>query len=179
MSSLETSYRSFNSTDHPLRAGKASVAAAALAKPIGFCMLPVMIAALVTMLQGFYALGYLLYGFPLASAVALGWTWLRVRSEIVEIHISNDLVAVRSLMEAASPASPLVFKRLIDVDFNERPARITLGLDQQQLHPGLWPEWNLVQQSLHSSNATGHQDEVRNEPSISFSHPTTTDTTLP
>ena len=75
MSSLETSYRSFNSTDHPLRAGKASVAAAALAKPIGFCMLPVMIAALVTMLQGFLCVGILAVRIPIS--VGRG-SWLDV-----------------------------------------------------------------------------------------------------
>ena len=161
MSSPNSSYRSFRSNEHPRVASKASVAAAALAKPIGFCMLPVMIGALVTMLQGFYALGFLLYGFPIASVVALGWTWIRVRSQIVEIHFDRDLVGVRSLMDAALPASPLILKRLIDVDADQRPAWITLGLDHYQLHPSLWPEWNMIQHALHSANATALQSEIR------------------
>lgn len=159
MSFVDPSYRSFRSNEHPIKASKASVAAAALAKPIGFCMLPVMISALFSMLQGFHALGYLLYGFPIASAVALGWTWIRVRSQIVEIHFDRDLVGVRSLIDAASPVSPLILKRLIDVDVETRPASITLGLDQYQLYPSSWPEWNMIQLGLHSANATALQGE--------------------
>lgn len=116
-------------------------------------MIPVMIGALVSMLQGYAALPYLTIGFPVAALAATLWTWVRVRGELCEIHIHEESVAVRSLFEAALPASELEWKRIIDVDHEGRSATITLGLSSYRLEQADWPEWTIILRSLETARA--------------------------
>ena len=111
-------------------------------------MIPVMIGALVSMLQGYAALPFLTVGFPVAAASALIWTWIRVRGVICEIHIHEESVAVRSLFDAALPSSDLEWKRIIDVDQEGLSASLTVGLSSFRIEQGDWPEWTLILRSL-------------------------------
>jgi hypothetical protein len=145
----------FFSIHHPGGRSKAAVASAALVRPLGFCMLPVMIGALFSMLQGFAALPYLTLGFPIALCCAAAWTWLYVRRQICEIHIYDDSVAVRTLHEAAQPPSDIEWKRILTVTTKAGHADITLGLASIRLDQGVWPEWLTVMDALHHANTTG------------------------
>ncbi|MGB1050191.1 MAG: hypothetical protein ACPG3U_10975 [Rhodothermales bacterium] len=114
-------------------------------------MIPVMIGALVTMLQGFDALPFLTIGFPVAASCALIWTWISVRGAVCEIHIHEESVAVRSLFDAALPSGQLEWKRIIDVELDGKSASITLGLSSIRLHQKDWLEWPLILRSLESA----------------------------
>jgi len=151
-SAVESPYtlQSFKSLRHPGRRSKASVAALALARPIGFCMLPVMIAALITMLQGYPALHFVTVGFPIAAAVALAWTWIQVRSVVVEIHIQGPHVAFRTLFDAATPPSVSSWHHIINVEQEPERTIVTLGLDSTVLYPEEWADWTEVVAALHS-----------------------------
>jgi hypothetical protein len=138
----------FFSADHPGGRSKPAIAGSALVRPLGFCMIPVMIGALFSMLQGFVALPYLTVGFPIAAASAMIWTWIRVRSVICEIHIHEESVAVRSLFDAALPSTDLEWKRIIDVDQQGRSASVTIGLSSFRIQQGEWPEWPIILRSL-------------------------------
>lgn len=141
------------SIHHPGGRSKAAVAGTALVRPLGFCMLPVMIGALFSMLQGFAALPYLTLGFPIALCCAAGWTWLHVRRLICEIHIYDDSVAVRTLHEAAHPASDIEWKRILAITTKAGHADITLGLTSIRLDQDVWPEWFTVVEALrHAKN---------------------------
>ena len=59
---------------HPDDAVAKLVYGRTLVRPLGICMLPIMIGALVTVLQGFPALTYLTVGFPAALVVSMLWT---------------------------------------------------------------------------------------------------------
>lgn len=134
----------FRSIRHPGPRTKAVVAATALVRPLGFCMLPVMIGALVTMLQGYWALPWLTVGFPIASACALAWTWIRIRHDVCEITISDGRVSARSVFEAAEPVSPANWKWLIDLHDHGDYARATIGLSSIRLDRDEWPRWHAM-----------------------------------
>lgn len=150
-----TSRQVFFSAHHPGGRSKTAVAGAALVQPLGFCMLPVMIGALVSMLQGYAALPYLTVGFPIAIVCATAWTWVRIRGEICEVHIHDDSVAVRSLFDAALPASDLNWKRIINVESGAGHADVTLGLSSIRLDQDRWPEWVHMMQAIRMADVTG------------------------
>lgn len=117
-------------------------------------MLPVMLGALVSMLQGFAALHYLTIGFPIAITCAMGWTWIKVRGDICEIHIHDESVAIRSLMDAALPSSELQWKRLLHVEAESSHADLTLGLSTIRLTQSDWPEWTHILRALLRARTT-------------------------
>jgi len=140
----EPAYQTFISTLHPGGRTKAAIVGTALAKPVGICMLPVMMGALVGMLQGYPVLGFLYFGFPISLLVASGWSWIQVRNIICEVHIHDGVVAIRSQWEAADLPSALNWRRLIDSSEIESGLRITLGLEEYSLHRQEWDRWSAL-----------------------------------
>ncbi len=144
-------YRIFHSLGHPNGRSKAAVVSIALGKPIGVCMLPVMIAALISMLQGSPVLTYLYIGFPVALAVSSTWVWIRVRSLVCELHVSDKSVALRSLVDAADPPSSLNWQLILDISSTNRGLRLTLGLEEFELVASDWEEWSDLIAALHEA----------------------------
>lgn len=107
-------------------------------------MLPIMIGALFSMLQGYAALPWLTVGFPIAALAALTWTWLQIRGQVCEVTITQGSVAVRSLFEAASPVSDPEWKLIIDVSDHGDHALITIGLASIRLNREDWPLWHTM-----------------------------------
>ena len=102
-------------------------------------MLPVMIVTLVGMLEGARIMSSLYIGFPAALTVAAIWTWVRVRDTIVEVHVGDGVMAIRSLIDAAAPARPLVWMRLFDVRMSGSDRILfTLGLEEFRLIRSEW-----------------------------------------
>lgn len=131
--------RTIRSRRHPDGRSRPMVFTAALVRPLGVCMMPVMLITLAAMLQGNPVLSALYVWFPVALAVAGAWTWIRVRDVIVEIHLTDDAVAVRSLMDAAEPQAPLSWRRLLDarVEGGTR-LTVTLGHEEFRLFRSDW-----------------------------------------
>lgn len=96
-------------------------------------MLPVMIGALIAMLEGASVLHFLYVGFPVATALAFAWTTIRIQDDIVEVHIRSGTVAIRSLLDASSPPTKLKWYRLLDVRYIESDIQITIGHDIYRL----------------------------------------------
>jgi len=144
-------YRVFHSLRHPNGRGKAAVVSTALGKPIGVCMLPVMITALIAMLQGAPVLTYLYVGFPIALAVSSAWVWIRVRSVVCELHLGDTSVALRSLVDAADPPSLLKWQLVLDISSNNDGLRLTLGLEEFELIASDWEEWGDLTAALHAA----------------------------
>jgi len=113
-------------------------------------MLPVMIGALVSMLQGFPVLNYLYWGFPIATIVAFCWTWVRVREEIVELHLQGNTAAAVSLLSAAARRKQPAWYRILDVNSDSDRLRITLGHDEIRLVRRSWPDFEEIATQLHA-----------------------------
>jgi hypothetical protein len=103
-------------------------------------MLPVMIGALVSMLQGMPALMYLYAGFPLAILVSGIWTYIRMQDVVVEIHFRDEDVGIRSLLDATNPRESIHWYRLLDLSVDgQSTVRITLGRESFVLNMVDWP----------------------------------------
>ena len=136
-------YRCYRSVDHPDGRLRSWEYASALVRPIGVCMLPVMIGALVAMLEGLPALRYLTIGSPIAIAVASVWTWIRVRDDIVEVCVSQEKqgVSVLSRHDAASPRRPESWMRLFNIKFDaENHIFLMVGHEEFRLDATRFPE---------------------------------------
>jgi len=136
-------YRCYRSVDHPDGRPRSWEYASALVRPIGVCMLPVMIGALVAMLEGLPALRYLTIGSPIAMSVASAWTWIRVRDDIVEVCVSAEKqgVSVLSRHDAAAPRNPMLWMRIFNVEFDQEDrVVVTLGHEDFRIEPDEFPE---------------------------------------
>jgi hypothetical protein len=106
-------------------------------------MLPVMIGALVAMLEGLPALNFLFVGSPAAISTAAAWTWIRIRDDIVEVCISLDLdgVAVLSRHDASEPRHPQTWKRLFDIEVDrENRVILTVGHEEFRIDADRFPD---------------------------------------
>lgn len=102
-------------------------------------MLPVMLVTLVGMLEGARIMSALYAGFPAALIVAASWTWVRVRDRVVEVHVAEGVMAVRSLIDAAAPPRPLVWRRVFDIRKSDsNRILLTLGLEEFRLILSEW-----------------------------------------
>lgn len=110
-----------------------SLVGQAIAAPFGACMLPVMIGALVAMLQAGDPLPFLIFGFPAALAVAWFWTVQRLKAAIVEIEFHGSFVALRSAWEVATGHAAGIGSAVLDVRQSNVGLVVTAGLDSFDL----------------------------------------------
>lgn len=136
------------SVQHPGSRSRSYVFSTGLMKPLAACMLPVMIGALMAMLEGLPVLQYLYVGFPLALGIAAIWTSIDSGRKLAEIHLRPDSIAVRTVMESAEPREPLSWFRLLDVRVLNSEIKITVGYDIFVLEREKWPDFELLKSEL-------------------------------
>lgn len=141
----------YRSRSHPNGRLRRGILGVELVKPLGVTMLPVMIGTLVAMLQGFPVLSVIYIGFPIALLLAFFWTWVRLRSDICEVLIFDNKIALRSVFSAAHPIEDLQWKLLIDLHRGVESAVLTVGLEQFTLNMSEWPEWSRLIEQLQST----------------------------
>ncbi len=112
--------------------------ASELVRPLGVCMLPVMVVTLFAMLEGQQVLAAIYVGFPAALLLASAWTWIRIRDIIVEIHVGEDRIAVRSLYAAAAPEKDLHWSRLLDARRESSRVSLQIGHEEFRLDEKDW-----------------------------------------
>jgi hypothetical protein len=125
--------------------------AVSLVRPIAVLTLPVMIAALVSVLQARPALFYVYYGFPAALALAMLWTHFDVRMRTAEIHVRDGEVAFRSIWEAAGTPLPLEWETLFEVRRTPHSATIACGVRAVELDREAWPGFDDLLETLSSA----------------------------
>ncbi len=125
---------------------------------LSVCMLPVMIGALIAMLEGAPVLYFLYAGFPIAIILSAAWTYVRVQDEIVEIHIRPSAVALRSLLDASRPVHKLTWFRLLDVRDGETDIQLTVGRDLFRLQKSDWESPPDLLRQLHELHDTGRSN---------------------
>lgn len=146
-----SSYR-FVSTAHPGAAAWQWVYGRALVRPLAVCALPLMIGALVTVLQGYPALAYLTIGLPAVMAVAMGWTFFRMYATIVEIHVRPGAAAVRTIWETLR-AAPLRWGPIFELRTTKNTLTLALGDAAYELDRAAWPDAETLLHTLQAARA--------------------------
>ncbi|MDA1027996.1 MAG: hypothetical protein O3B41_02945 [Bacteroidetes bacterium] len=150
----------YRSKLHPEGRTRRSLFGTEMVTPLGVAMLPLMIGTLVSMLQGFSVLSVLYIGFPIALGVSFFWTWLRLRSQIGEILISDEKVAFRSVFGASSPSDGPEWKLLIDLRPMASGLTVTVGLEEFVLTSSDWPNWSILLNHLQTAYRLGAAAEA-------------------
>ncbi len=132
----------------------------ALGVPVGICALPVMIAALVTMLQGGRPLPFLLVWFPVSLAVAWFWTASRLRTEVVELSLGSTLVSFRTRWEVATQRPSRPGSALLDVRKSGHDLLLTIGHETIALPRLRWTDLDRIE-GLCRAARDRHLDRVR------------------
>ena len=150
----------FRSDRHPGDVPAAILFGQALAVPVGVCALPVMIGALVTMLDGGRPLPFLLYGFPLSLVVAWWWTASTLRATVVEVWIDDGLASYRSRWDVAIRRPRRPGSAVIDVRRSGGDLLLTIGLDTISLVRAQWPDHTRIE-SIFRAARDGHVERVQ------------------
>jgi hypothetical protein len=129
----------FTSTAHPGDASWQRVAGRAFVRPFTVCILPIMIGALLTVLQGYPALLYLLIGFPVAILVAASWTLFRMQATVAEIHVRPGAAAVRSIWDCAHNRA-LQWMPIFELRTEKQNLTVALGDTTYELDGASWPD---------------------------------------
>jgi hypothetical protein len=118
---------SYRSNQHPGQIPRRWAFALALIRPLTMCMLPLMIAALISVLQGFPVLQYLTIGFPLAIVIASLWTIFRMQASVAEIHVRPGSAAVVTVWRAVDAAPVLSWKPIYEIRTHAKEFSFGLG----------------------------------------------------
>lgn len=144
----------FTSTAHPGTAAWQRVYAGAVIRPLAVCVLPVMIAGLVAVLQGYPALAYLTIGFPAALSTAVAWTFFRMHATVAEVHVRPGEAAVRTVWECLH-ARPLRWLPIYELRAGESILTLALGDSTYELDRKAWPEANTLLDALKTARSIG------------------------
>jgi hypothetical protein len=157
MSSVEAVFRS---RSHPMDVSRAALFGTALVRPLGVSMVPIMIGALIAMLEGRPPIPWLYLGFPLAMAVSAAWTVLQLRRETVELRVMAESVQAYSAWEAATPRASVGRLALVDIRREGGLLSLTIGHDTRVLELSRWPDANALQRALEDAG-TAFASRVR------------------
>jgi len=130
------------------------VYARSIVRPLAVCMLPVMLGGLVTVLQGYPALAYLIVGFPVALLAALGWTFFRMHAILAEVHVRPGEAAVRTVWEYLR-AHPLRWAPIYELRSAQTTLTLALGDAAYELDRTAWPEADTLLDALRVARASG------------------------
>lgn len=140
-------FYTFTSTTHPGDASWQRVYGRAFVRPFTVCILPIMIGALLTVLQGYPALLYLVVGFPLAVLVAAIWTLFRMQATVAEIHVRPGAAAIRSIWDCVHNHA-LRWVPIFEIRASEYNLTVALGDSTYELDRASWPDAEAVLASL-------------------------------
>lgn len=142
----------FRSRRYPGSQSRAWVVASYIVEPLAMCMLPVMIGALIAVLEGYPVLPFLTVGFPLALVLAMTWTVFQVFGTIAEVHVRPGAAAVRTVSEALrSPPPPLVWKPIFELRTASSMIVVALGDATYELPRQQWPEADALLDALQAA----------------------------
>lgn len=150
----------FTSVHHPDGMPAAVAYGRALVGPLGFCTLPVMIAATTAALQEASVWPFLMWGLPVALLVATLWTRFRLGTTPAEIHIRPREAAVRSVHDCLA-AAPLDWQRIHQVRKKHTALIVTMGLDAYRLVYADWPDHPALLDALRAARTASTPDRAQ------------------
>jgi len=117
-------------------------------------MLPIMIGALIAVLQGFPALLYLTVGFPAAVLTAGTWTFYRMHATVAEIQVRPGAAAVRTIWECLHDR-PIRWVPIFELRTSGASLTAALGDASYELDRTAWPEADALLEALTAARASG------------------------
>jgi hypothetical protein len=118
-------------------------------------MLPVMIITLVAVLEGVQIVPGAFWAAAGALFVASTWTTFRIQSEVAEIRLGVDLVAVRTVWEILNNVEPH-WEQILDARDYGRWMHVTIGLSSYELDRKRWPHYDDLADVLKRRFRRGH-----------------------
>lgn len=155
---VEADVQRFTSRHYPASRSYRWVAMEWIVRPLAFCMLPVMIGALIAILEGFSGLPFLTLGFPLALLMATAWTWYRVHATLAAISIRAGEASVHTVWETLRDPSPHALMQqdwLPIFEIRKGPSflSVALGDATYTLERRDWPELDQLLDALQDARA--------------------------
>ncbi|MFQ5571922.1 MAG: hypothetical protein ACE5G0_19760 [Rhodothermales bacterium] len=111
-------------------------------------MLPIMVGALIAMLQGYPALAFLTLGFPIAVTIASVWTLFRLQATTAEIYVRPGAASVRSVRDCFRKNHPFHWVPILDLRSGERSLTLSLGDTTYELDRTDWPDADALLKTL-------------------------------
>lgn len=142
--------RQFQSRFHPGDLPRTAVFSRALVPSLAACLLPVMIATLVAVLEEMAIVPYAFWAAGGAILLASIWTSFHLRRRIAEIRIRGPWVRIRSVADVAANRMESAH-RVIDVRDYGAWADVTVGLASYELDRDTWPRYDDLVTSLAAS----------------------------
>lgn len=142
----------FRHTDHPGAVSVALLYSQAVARPVGWLMLPVMITTLVHVLQGTTVFPEAFLGAAAAFVLASGWTHFQLRQRVVEVRVRGQQVALRTALDAARDA-PVRWLPLLRAKRQRAHLHLYAGDRTLHLDPSDWPAYSRLEAALHPDTA--------------------------
>lgn len=150
----EPAHTVFRSAHHPGDAPSALIYGRALVRPLGACMLPVMIGATTAVLEQLAVLPYLTWGAPAALLAAMAWTRFRLGTTVAEIHIRTGQAAVRSVHDCLWTRAALIWNPIHDIRKDADVLHVTIGWETYTLPYEEWPDHQALLDALQSARPT-------------------------
>jgi hypothetical protein len=114
-------------------------------------MLPVMIAALLAVLQGFPALTYLTIGFPVAIVVAVLWTVFRMQATVAEILVRPGAAAVVTVWQVTGTPRPPAWKPIYEIRTHAKEFSFGLGDASYEMDRSHWSDADALIHALRAA----------------------------
>lgn len=138
----------FRSRAHPGKAPWGLVYARRFVRPFAYCVLPVMIGALLAVLQGFTVLAFLTVGLPLAILIASGWTLYQMASTLAEIWVRPGAAMARTIGEYIRKQAIPAWKPIFELRTSAESLVVGLGDAYYTLARDDWPDADALLEGL-------------------------------
>lgn len=156
----------FESIHHPGDTPAALVYGRALAAPLGFFTVPVMIAATAAALQQHLLLPFLTWGLPAALIAATLWTRFRLGATPAEVRVRDHQAAVRSVHDCLKTASDDHWQWIHEIRSGADALIVTMGFETYRFRYNVWPEHRALLDALRSARkgSSARSQPARSQP---------------
>ena len=145
----------FRSVHHPDDKPRPLVYGRALAAPLLFCFLPVMIAATAAALQQQPIAPFLTWGAPSAFGAAIIWTRYQLSATPAEVHVRDHEAAVRSVHDCLGTSQSLHWEWIHEIRVGPGALIVTMGFETYRFPRGIWPNNRSLRQALEAAQSAG------------------------
>ena len=130
----------FTSVHHPGDTPAALVYGRAIAGPLGFCTVPVMIGAATAALQQQPVFPFLAWGLPAALLIATLWTRFQLGTTPAALHVRSHEAAVQSVHDCLGASDDLDWQWIHEIRQGSEALIVTIGFETYRLPYRDWPD---------------------------------------